>query len=88
MKSSQWDKVKLPYCEQEHECLTLRAQGQKSEDGKMYVYNVSEFIFVYVTYFIRIWPSKCCLVEFGFRMISRLVPDGLRGQVSFKGKRE
>lgn len=42
MKSSQWDKVKLPYCEQEHECLTLRAQGQKSEDGKMYVYNVSK----------------------------------------------
>lgn len=46
MKSSQWDKVKLPYCEQEHECLTIRAQGQKSEDGKMYVYNVSKMSLV------------------------------------------
>lgn len=42
MKSSQWDKAKLPYCEQEHEWLTIRAQGQKSEAGKTFVYNVSK----------------------------------------------
>lgn len=34
--------MKLPYCEQEHEWLTIRVQEQKSEAGKMYVYNVSK----------------------------------------------